>query len=95
MLGLAGTRLEVASRHRPTVRSAGVLELTRFGGHLASWEDPHDAEGNAPVSAGAPAKARQEAKVATTYGVERSSHSTKAVNRPPHHFAPDPTLKQL
>jgi len=27
------------------------LELTRFGGHLTSWEDVHDAEGKAAVSA--------------------------------------------
>jgi hypothetical protein len=27
------------------------VELTRFGGHLTSWEDVHDAEGKAAVSA--------------------------------------------
>lgn len=30
---------------------SGYLELTRFGGHLTSWEDVHDAEGKAAVSA--------------------------------------------
>jgi hypothetical protein len=34
------------SRH-----ATSPVELTRFGGHLTSWEDVHDAEGKAAVSA--------------------------------------------
>jgi hypothetical protein len=39
----------------PVVNARGAtragVELTRFGGHLTSWEDVHDAEGKAAVSA--------------------------------------------
>jgi len=40
-----------ALAHVVTLNSNGTLELTRFGGHLTSWEDVHDAEGKAAVSA--------------------------------------------